>query len=137
MNLSRCCRGFVDDKNTSINRESIGQTKGLEKWLDGSEKLSRIYQEETQKSQWIENPSRSVEKRERKARQKEIYQGSVEKLLSFKKECFSRREKHKEMNATSKLLKQGSNQHIKLSKHLSTYKQSIHRSKTHIHTKQV
>ena len=58
----------------------------------------------------------------------------VEKLSSLKKTGFSRREKHIEMNATSKLIKHRSNQHIKLSKHLSTYKQSIHRSKTHTHT---
>ena len=47
---------------------------------------------------------------------------------------------HKEMNSTSKLFKQGSTQHVKLSKYLSTYMQSIHRSKnthTHTHTQQV
>jgi len=39
------------------------------------------------------------------------------------------------MNATSNQLNQRSNQHVKLSKHLSTKMQSIHRSKnTHIHT---
>ena len=51
-------------------------------------------------------------KGERRARWKGICQGSVEKLSSLKKEGFSRREKHIEMNATSKLLKHRSNQHI-------------------------
>ena len=73
---------------------------------------------------------------------KRICQGFVEKLSSLKKEGFSWEEKHIEMNATSKLLKQTSKQHIKLSKYLSTYMQSIHRSKnththTHTHTQQV
>ena len=65
---------------------------------------------------------------------------SVEKLSSLKKRSFSGREKRIEMNVTSKLLKHRSNQHIKLSKHLSTYKQSIQDPKhthTHTHTKQV
>ena len=76
----------------------------------------------------------------------EIYQekrkkGSIEMNLSriyweaieLKENEFFNEEKHKEMNATSKLLKQKSNQHIKLSKHLSTYMQSIDPN-THTHT---
>ena len=47
------------------------------------------------------------------------------------------RKKHIKMDATSKLLNQRSNQHVKLSKHLSTYMQSIHRSKTHTHTHKI
>ena len=74
-------------------------------------------------------------KGERKAQQKRIYQGSVEKLSSLKKKVFQRREKHIEMKATSKLLKHRSNQHIKLSKHLLIDMQSIHDPKhTHTHT---
>ena len=49
---------------------------------------------------------------------------------------FFKEEKHKKMNATSKLLKHRFNQHIKLSKHLLTYMQSIQDLK-HTHTKQV
>ena len=41
-----------------IYRESIEQKESKEIWLDGSKKLSRLYQEETQKSQSIENLSR-------------------------------------------------------------------------------
>ena len=81
----------------------------------------------------------------------EIYQekrkkGSIEMKLSriyweaveLKENEFFNEEKHKEMNATSKLLKQRSNQHVKLSKHLSTYMQSIDpNARTHTHTKQV
>jgi len=46
--------------------EFIDQTESSKIWLDGSKKLSRFYREETQKSQWIKNPSRSVEKRRKK-----------------------------------------------------------------------
>ena len=55
--------------------------------------------------------------------------------VELEEKKFFKEEKHKEMEATSKLLKQGSNQHVKLLKHLSTYKHSIHRStNTHTHT---
>ena len=69
--------------------------------------------------------------------------GSIEENLSricreaveLEEKEFFKEEKHKEMNATSKLLKHRSNQHIKLSKHLSTYMQSNQDPKhTHTHT---
>ena len=65
-----------------------------------------------------------------------IYRGSVKKLSSLKKEGFSRREKHIEMNTTSKLFKYRSNQHIKFLKtSLNKKMQSIHDPKhTHTHT---
>ena len=50
-----------------------------------------------------------------------IYREAVE----LEENEFFKEEKHKEMNATSKVLKYRSNQHIKISKHLSTYMQSI------------
>ena len=76
---------------------------------------------------------RSIEKRRKK--------GSIEGNLSricreaveLEEKKFFKVEKHKKMNATSKLLKDKSNQHIKLSKQLSTYMQSIQDSK-HTHT---
>ena len=74
----------------------------------------------------------SVEKRRKK--------GSIEEnLSSLKKRSFSKREKHKEMNATSKLLNQRSNQHVKLSKtSLNIYaKHSRSKAHTHTYTKQV
>ena len=39
---------------------------------------------------------------------------------AWRKWVFQRREEHKEINATCKLLKHRSNQHVKLLKHLST-----------------
>ena len=76
----------------------------------------------------------SIKKRERRLDRKRIHRGFVEKLSSLKRMNFSREEKSIKMNATSKLLNQGSKQHIKLSKHLSTHMQSIHRSKNaHTH----
>ena len=59
-------------------------------------------------------------------------------IVELEENEFFKEDKHKEMNATSKLLKHRSNQHIKLSKHLSTYMQSIQDPKyTYTHTKQV
>ena len=54
-------------------------------------------------------------------------------VVKLKEKEFSRREKHINMNATSKLLNQRSNQHVKLSKHLSTYMQSVDKSKNMSH----
>jgi len=53
----------------------------------------------------------------------------------LKKKGISRREKHIEMNATNKLLKQTSKPHIKLSNLILNKMQRIHRSNnTHTHT---
>ena len=86
----------------------------------------------------------SVEIYREKIKKGSIKRNCREAVELEEKEGFSIREKHKEMNATSKLLKQRSNQHVKLLKHLSTCMQSIHRSKkkkknthTHTHTKQI
>ena len=78
---------------------------------------------------------RSCRDLSRKEKEGSLERESVEKLSSLKKRIFSRREKHIEMNATIKLLKQTCNQHIKLSKHLSTYMQSI-QGPRHTHTQQ-
>ena len=45
----------------------------------------------------------SVEVIKRSLERKDFCRGCVEKLLSFKKRNFSRKEKHRDMNATSKL----------------------------------
>ena len=77
----------------------------------------------------------SVEDLSRKEKEELNRKESVKELSSLMKQGFSREEKHIKMNATNKLLKQTFNQQIKLSKHLSTYMQSIHDPKhTHIHT---
>ena len=143
MNLSRCCRGFVDGKITPTDRESIDQTESLEIWLDGSKKLSRIYREETHKSRWIEISSRFVEKRRKKGSIKGNLStmGNLsmicQKLSSLKKEGFSKKGKTHRDECNKQATQQRSNQHVKLSKHLSTNIQSIHKSKTHTHAKQV
>ena len=107
-------------------------------------------------ARWIEEDVKNLSRRNLEILMNrgfnEIYlekkmKGSIENNLSrICREAIELEEKeffkeviHKEMNATtSKLLKQGSTQHVKLSKYLSTYMQSIYRSKnTHTHTKQV
>ena len=120
MNLSRCCRGSVDGKNTSMDRESV-------------ENLSA--KQRAQKFCLMDRDSVKICREKRK--KGSIEMESVEKLSSLKKRSFSRKEKYIKMNATSKLLKQRSNQHIKFSKHLSTYMQSIQDPKhTHTHAHQ-
>ena len=123
------CRALNLNKNEYV--EVLSRIYWRQKHLDRSKKLSRIYRKETQKSWWIEIPLESVETRRKK--------GSIEGNLSrsyqvWRKWVFRRRKKHIEMNAISKLLKNRSNQHIKLLKHLLTNMQSIQRSKTHTHT---
>ena len=109
----------------------IEQTESKEFWLDGSKKLLRFYWEETQKSRWAEKLLRSywVDKE-----QKNFLRWICREVVELEEKEFIKGEKHIKMNATSKLLNQISKQHIKLSKHLSTNMQSIHRSKTHTHT---
>ena len=91
----RYCQGSVDGKThlngSRICWEAIEQTEFSEIWLDGSKKLSRIYREETLKSQWIKNLLISIEKRERRLNRKRICRRSIEKLSSLKKMSFSRR----------------------------------------------
>ena len=95
-------------------REFIRQTESLENFLDGSTYLSRSC---------LSNPEILIE------------EVCVEKLSRMQKRGFLKGKNTQEMNATSNILKQRSNQHVKLSKHLLTYKHSIHRSKhTHTHT---
>ena len=78
----------------------------------------------------------SIEAKERKLDRNEFVEDLSRSCRARRKGVFQRKEKHIEMNATSKLHKHRSNQHIKLSKNLSTYMQSIHRSKTHTHIHQ-
>ena len=122
-----------------IYQESFSQTKSSEILALWIKKLSRFYLRRNPKTSMNRVLLRSIEKRRKKSsiegNLSRIYREAVE---LEKKWVFQRREKHIEMNATSKLLKHRSNQHINLSKHLSTYKQSIQDPKhTHTHTKQV
>ena len=111
--------------------EPIEQTESKEFWLDGLKKLSRFYWEETQKSWWTEKLLRSywVDKE-----QINFLRWIYREVVELEEKEFIKGGNHIKMNATSKLLNQRSKQHIKLSKHLSTKMQSIHRSKTHTHT---
>ena len=128
--LSRMCRAWTQKsrwvkKLSRFYREKAQKSR----WI---QKLSRCYREgrECRKNpRWIEKLSRIYQERRKKS--------SIERNLSrsyraWRKWVFQR-EKHKEINATSKLLNQRSKQHFKLSRHLSTYKHSINRSK-HAHT---
>ena len=93
------------------------ELRNLARWIkEAVENLSR------------RNPKISIDREFVKIYREMRKKGSIEMKLSricqeavgLEERRFSRREKHIEMNATSKLLNQKSNQHIKLSKHLST-----------------
>ena len=91
------------------------------KFPNGSKKLLSIYREEIQKPRWIEIAIRSVKIRRRRGSIKENLSKICREVAELEENEFFKEEKHKEMNISSKLLKHRSNQHIKLSKHLSTY----------------
>ena len=131
--LLRICLRLKDGLDGSrICRESIKQTKStrnLTRWIkEAVEKLSRRNPE-------ISMDRESIKKLSRPEEESSIERNLLRSCRAWRKKVFSRREKHIEINATYKLLKQTSKSHIKLSTHLSTYKHSIHRSKhTHTHT---
>ena len=101
----RCYWDSIKKKPRNLNRsrscwDAIEKAESTRKFLNES----RIYRERRKKSLIERNLSR-------------ICRGAVE----LEEKEFLKEEKHKEINATSKLLNQRFNQHIKLSKHLSTY----------------
>ena len=97
MNLSRICRWQKHFDGSRICRESINQTEGSEKWLDGSKKLSRIYLEEAQKAQWIEIPLRSIAKRRKKGLIEENLSRICREAIKLEEnEFFKGRKTHKD-----------------------------------------
>ena len=116
-----------------MNQEAVENLSARQKVARWIEKLSRIYREEIQKPQWIEIAITSIEKRRKRGLIETNLSRISREAVELEKNEFFKEEKHKEMNATSKLLKHRTNQHIKLSKHLSTYMQSIQDPK-HTHT---
>ena len=122
-------------------------------WIENLLRIYRLDREIRKLARWIEeavenlsrrNPEISMdqesvkicqEKEKERLNRRESVKDRSRSCRAWKKKVFQRREKHIEMNVTSKLLKHRSNQHIKLSKHLSIDMQSIHDPKhTHTHT---
>ena len=112
MNLSRCCQGSVDGKSASMGREAVKNLSTRQKASRWIEKLSRSYRDKFQKARWIKIAIRSVETRRRKAPIEENLSRIYQEAIELEEKKFFKEEKHKEMNATSKLLKHRSNQHI-------------------------
>ena len=105
--------------------------------LDGS----KIYRDSIKKvkstgkiPRWIEDLSMFLLRLKKKARQKWNLSRICREAVELEENEFFKEEKYKEIKATSKQLNQRSNQHVKLSKHLSAYMQAIHTSNTHTHT---
>ena len=139
--LWSCYQAEANLDGSRICRGSISQTECLEILAWWIEKLSRCCWDSVKNKPRNLDGSKisrdAINVEVRKLNRSGICQGSVEKLSSLKKMSFSREEKHIKMNATSKLLKQRSNQHVKLSRHLSTYKHIDPKKHTHTHTQQV
>ena len=66
MNLSRYCRGSVDGKNTSMDREAVKNLLARQNVSRLIEKLSRNYRDEIHKDRWIKNAIKSIKKRRKK-----------------------------------------------------------------------
>ena len=135
MNLSRCCWESVDGKDTSMDREAVENLSAIQKvsrWIkEIVEHLSRQSPEISMERDCI---NFYWDKKKEGLDRYKFVEDLSRSYRAWRKGVFQRREKHIKMNATSKLLKHRSNQHIKLSKHLSKNMQSIHRYKTHTHT---
>ena len=106
------CQGTVEDLLTAKVPRRI-------------EKLSRSYWEKFQKAWLIENALTSIKKSRKRGSINTNLLRICWEVVELEENEFFKEEKHKKMNASSKLLKHRSNQHIKLSKYLSTYMQSI------------
>ena len=129
------CRGAIDGKNTSMDRgsvENLSARQNVARWIkEAVEHLSR------------RNPEVSMDRESNKIYQEKKKEGldrreSVEDLSrscrAWRKWVFQRREKHIEMNATSKLLNHRSKEHIKYLKTSLNIYAKHSRSKTHTHT---
>ena len=145
------------DINESI--EVLSRIYRRQKYLDGSRSCREfIGHTESFSMDWkaIETPSRRIpessmdlncanfcqEKKKEGHDRCKFVEDLSKSCRAWRKRVFQREEKHIEMNATSKLLKHRSNQHIKLlKKHLSTKKKKKKKCKAFIiqntHTKQV
>ena len=149
---SRICRALILDRYICRGAVENLLTAKIPRWikkllrsywpdrnfLDGSRICREAIEKNSRKLQWIENAIRSVEKRSSRVSIDSYLSRFVEKLLSLIKIDFSKRGKTQKWLQLSKLLNRRSKQHVKLSKtSLNKKMQSIHRSKTHAHTKQV
>ena len=105
--LSRICRWqkYLDGSRSC--RESIDQTESFSMDQEAVGKLSR----QILKSSMDWNCANFYQEKKKEGLDR---CKSVEDLSSLKKMSFSRKEKHIKMNATSKLLLHGSNQHVKI-----------------------
>ena len=134
--LKWICRGAVEDLSTAKVPRWIEKLSRIyrpdRKFLDGS----RSYRDKFQKAWWIEIALTSIEKR----RMRGLIDANLSRIcreaVELEENEFFKERKNTEMNATSKLLKHRSNQHVKLSKiSLKKNKNAKHSwSKTHTHT---
>ena len=119
---------------SSMDRESVEDVSTRQKVSRWIEKLLKSYRDKVQKSRWIEIALTFVETRRKKGLIEVNLSRICQEPVELEEKRFFKEEKHIKMNATSKLLKQGSNQHVKLSKASLNKKNVKHLDPKHTHT---
>ena len=92
-----------------MDREAVENLLARQKVARWIKKLLRIYREEIQKPRWIKIAMTSIEKRRKRGSIEMNLSRIYRKAIELEEKEFFKEEKHKEMNATNKLLKHRSN----------------------------
>ena len=122
--LSRICRWQKYLDGSRSYWESIDQTESFSMDREAVKKLSRKIPESSMDQNCV---NYCQEKKKKGLDRCKSVEDLSKSYRAWRKQVFQREEKHIKMNATSKLLKYRSNQHVKLSKiTLNKKMQSIH-----------
>ena len=126
LDRSRRCRESIKRKPTSMDWESVEDLSARQKVSRWIEEAVEILSRRNTKILMDWNcVNFCQEKKKECLDSRESIQDPSRSCQAWRKWVFQRDEKYIKMNATSKLLKHRSKQHIKLSTHLSAYMQSI------------
>ena len=135
MNLSRCCRGSINSKSTSMNREAVENLSARKKVSRWIEKLLKSYRDKFQKVSMDRKCDKICREKKSKGLDRylsvEICQEAVE---LDKNRFFKERKNTQKWMQSSKLLNQRSKQHVKLSKTSLNMKNVKHLNPKHTHT---
>ena len=121
-------------KRVSTDREAVKDVSARHKVSRWIEKRLKSCRDKVQKSRWIEIALTFVETRRKRGSIKVNLLRICREAVELEEKRFFKEEKHIKMNATRKLLKQGSNQHIKLLKTSINKKNAKHLRSKHTHT---
>ena len=133
------CWAAIEQKSTSMDRESIEDLSSKQKVSRWIENLSRSYRDKVQKSRWIEIAITSIETRRKKGLDRLKAVKRYQEVVEMLKNSFSKKRKTQIWMQLNMLLNQRSKQHFKLSK-TSLNKNNVKHldpKHTHTHKKQV